>query len=142
MQFTPQKDFIFRRATASDQAEAVALMKKYGDPTLADGFEAQFRALAQDPSAFFQVALNSNGVVFAWVYCTRDEWKELVANPNFLKKSFLDHLYEEVKNWAIAHSDGKLRLKPKLIKGDWKTFFKGQGAKIERLPGGIEQLVF
>ena len=136
MQFKHEKDFILRRATASDQGEILSLIQKYGDLALREEMNAEFFALCQNPELVFHVALNSNGVVIAFVYTTQTEWKALVANPNFLKQELRAMLLDLVREGRPT-----LYLRPKLIVGDWKSFVKKQGAKIE-VVSGREQIQF
>jgi hypothetical protein len=156
MEFQFQKDFIFRKATASDRGEALALFQKYAnlpaEKSSASETENELgAALASSPQFvqllaqkddLFLVALNLNGVMIGYLYCRQLEWRELVVNPNFMKKEVKEALLGEVKKWASAHAQNFIWLKPKLITGGWKAFVKNAGCKIDNAGSGKEKLIF
>ena len=143
MQLKFMKDFLFRRATSSDRSEILALIRNFGDSRVADVLEARFAETCADQSALFEVFLNSNGVIIALVYGNAGELVEIAANPNFLKPELRTALYSTVKEWSEKTSSGMLESRPKLISGDWKTFFKKQGASIEtkKNPDGMRDCI-
>jgi hypothetical protein len=145
MQLDHQKDFFFRPATGSDQSEVLDLVRKFGGPSatpeMTNHLKDRFVKIASDSSFLFKVALNSNGVIIGTFLCGQSEWLMLAMNPNFMKKEVKEVLFVEVKAWALA-ADGKLALASKLITGDWKAFVKSQGASIEKLSNGVEQIKF
>jgi hypothetical protein len=153
MEFQFQKDFLFRLATASDRGDVLALWEKYGftareiseHSPMQSVLESavQFSNFLSQADQLFLVALNSNGVMIGCLICTQTEWRELVVNPNFMKKAVKELLLGEVKKWAIAQGNPHfIELKSKLITGDWKAFVKKMGYRIEVAPSGREKLVF
>ena len=142
MQFEPGQDFFLRNTTASDRAACGEMLAQYVDEGRANRFMTEFPNLLLQKDSLFKVALNSNGVIIAMIYCLGQDWQELAANPNFLKKELKTALVNEVKNWALAHSFTWINIKPKLIVGDWKTWVKRMGLKMEKLPNGEERISF
>ncbi len=120
-----------RRAMPSDRDDILALIRKFGNSATADQIEPEFNRFWAETDSLFEVFLNNNGMVIAFLYGTRHELVELSANPNFLKTELKTVLYEALKEWGAKADQGRLLTQPRLISGDWKTFFKKQGAKIE-----------
>ncbi len=142
MQLKFQQDFFLRPLRASDRREVVALIQKHQSMTVAQSVEEHFAASLEDTENYFRVILNSNGVLIGVVRVIHSKLDILAVNPNFMKKELKDTLFNELREWAMARSGGKLELASKLIVGDWKTFFKQAGAKIEFEAGAVEWLEF
>ena len=136
MQLKFQQDFFFRAVRGTDRAEILELVKKHQSDEAAQGLGPDFTSGDPDPSLFFQVILNSNGVLIGVLRIIHGKLDLLAVNPNFLKKELKEALFAQVREWCMAHTGGKLQPVPKLLVGDWKTFFKQAGAKFEiDLPG-------
>ena len=142
MQLKFEQDFFFRPVRGIDRAEILTLVQKHQSAEAAQGVEAHFGDEGPEKKQLFRAIRNSNGVLIGVFRILNGKLDLLAVNPNFLKKELRDALFVQVREWCMGHSGGKLQLLPKLVVGDWKTFFKQAGAKFELDPPGSEWIEF
>ena len=141
MQLKYKRDFFLRNATLSDQNEAVALVEKHQSAEASQKLCGNFAEMLKMSDSFFKVALNSNGVVIGVMFAAPEEFEILAVNPNFLKQEVKEVLFQELGEWAKGACGGKLKVAPRLVTGDWKTFVKHAGMKMENA-SGAEWILF
>ena len=142
MQLKYKRDFFIRNGTFSDQPEVLALVEKHQNSEAAQQLKANFASILNQTPHFFKTLLNSNGVVIGALHASPEQFEILAVNPNFLKQEVKEVILAELKEWSLAHHAGKVKIAPRLISGDWKSFFKQAGVKMEKLSEGTEWLLF
>ena len=141
MQLKFGRDFFMRPARGSDRNEVVALVEKEGSAELAQRLAADFSAFLVSPELYFQVILNSNGVLIGAIVAEKNKLSALAINPNFLRREVRDEVRKQLADWAAPYSN-TLIVAREVIAGDWKSYLKHHAVKIESAEAGHESVLF
>jgi hypothetical protein len=141
MQLKFGRDFLMRPARGSDRNEVVALVQKHGNASLAERMNLDFQHFLNGAELYFQVILNSNGVLIGAIYIEREKLEALAINPNFLRREVRDEVKRVLQEWAKQYSNVLIAAK-EMVAGDWKAYFKHNGVKMDSSNPGHEALEF